>query len=59
MSAGVAAGRDPVGKTIVEQMAAAHPDWSDQRIAARINVECGRKAITAAEVAHWRAEANR
>lgn len=52
-------GRDPIGKTITETLIEAHPDWSDQRIAARVNVEAGSQVMDAAEVAHWRAGAQR
>lgn len=47
-------GRDPVSKTVTEAMAAAHPDWTDQQVADRINQEYENPVIDAAEVAHWR-----
>lgn len=49
-------GRDPVGKTITEMMAAAHPDWTDQQITDRINREYTNPVITVEEVARWRPE---
>ena len=48
-------GRDPVGKTVTAAMSEAHPDWSDEQIAARINREYDDPVITAEEVRHWRA----
>jgi hypothetical protein len=50
-------GRDPVAKTITHQMIDAHPDWTDEMVAGRINDHYAEPVITAAEVAHWRAEA--
>lgn len=47
-------GRDPIAKTLVEQMIAAHPDWTDAQVAERINREYEDAIINAAEVAHWR-----
>jgi hypothetical protein len=52
-------GRDPVAKTVVEAMTTTHPDWSDQQIADRINLEYTSPVIDTAEVAHWRAEVTR
>ena len=49
-------GRDPVGKTIVEQLVGSHPGWTDEQIAARINREYDKPVITVAEVAEWRPE---
>lgn len=49
-------GRDPVGKTITLNLIAAHPDWSDEQVSARINREYTDPVITAEEVAHWRPE---
>ncbi|BAL87237.1 hypothetical protein AMIS_20170 [Actinoplanes missouriensis 431] len=49
-------GRDPVGKTIVEEFAANHPDWSDEQICDRINREYTEPVITVAEVTQWRPE---
>jgi hypothetical protein len=53
------AGRDPVGKTVTEQMIDAHPDWTNEQIAERINQEYETPVIDAAEVAYWRQEAAR
>lgn len=52
-------GRDPVGKTITEAMAAAHPDWTDEQVADRINREYTNPVITVEEVARWRPEVAR
>lgn len=51
---GQVVGRDPVGKTITEQLIAAHPDWTDAQISDRINREYTSPVITVEEVAHWR-----
>ncbi len=51
-------GRDPVHKTVVRSLTEAHPDWSDQQVADRINEEYDEPVIDAAEVAHWRKEIN-
>lgn len=48
--------RDPIGKTITETFIEAHPDWSDQQIADRVNAEAGGQLLDVDEVAHWRAE---
>jgi hypothetical protein len=47
-------GRDPVGKTVTVMMAEAHPDWTDEQIATRINQEYTHPVITVEEVAQWR-----
>lgn len=47
-------GRDPVSKTVTESMIAAHPDWSDEQVAERVNREYTEPVISAEEVAHWR-----
>jgi hypothetical protein len=52
-------GRDPVGKTVTEAMATAHPDWTDQQITDRINREYSSPVITVGEVAYWRAQVSR
>lgn len=47
-------GRDPLPKTLVEAMVAAHPDWTDEQVADRINHEYEKPVISAADVAWWR-----
>lgn len=47
-------GRDPIAKTVTEAMVAAHPDWTDEQVATRINHEYTQPVITVEEVAHWR-----
>jgi len=49
-------GRDPVAKTMTAAMVKAHPDWTDEQVADRINREYADPVITVEEVAHWRAE---
>ncbi len=44
-------GRDPSAKTITEVMVDAHPDWTDEQVAARINRECTSPVFTVEEVA--------
>ena len=50
-------GRNPLAKTVTDALSAAHPTWSDEQIADRINLEYETPVITAQEVAHWRAAA--
>lgn len=47
-------GRDPVAKTVTEAMVAAHPDWTNEQVAERINREYTQPVITVEEVAYWR-----
>lgn len=57
MSAGYGSdvvGRDPVAKAVTEAMVAAHPTWTDQQVADRINREYTDPVITVEEVARWR-----
>ncbi|GGN39220.1 hypothetical protein FHR83_006767 [Actinoplanes campanulatus] len=58
---GGVAGRDPIGKTMVESFLAQHPNESDEQIHARM---CrawnsvpgsGEMPIPVDEIAHWRA----
>lgn len=51
-------GRDPVAKTVTEALIAAHPDWSDEQVAERINREYATPVIDAQEVAYWRVVAS-
>lgn len=47
-------GRDPVAKTVTETISDAHPTWTDEQVAERINREYTDPVITVEEVAHWR-----
>ncbi|WP_155123666.1 MULTISPECIES: hypothetical protein [unclassified Actinoplanes] len=49
-------GGERCSRIVSNEMIDAHPDWSDQQIADRLNRRFDNPVITVDEVAHWRSE---